>query len=148
MLGLSAPALSACSHRALTSQQCFRRSSRVIGNWGMAVRCWGTKRRHEDIGDYQPSGLSLQIWDKGIASRTEARTLKRFISQTLSDKHKHTQQKFKQRYIFAVCLPTCLPVCTNLYGKNIAITNVFRELFSATVKCAIALPIWNKQRQL
>lgn len=85
---------------------------RVIGNWGMAVRCWGTKRRQYDIGDYQPSSLSLQIGDKGFASRKEARTLERFC-QTLSDKHKHTE-KNSDTHQHICCLAAHLPTGVNV----------------------------------
>lgn len=89
----------------------------AIGTWGMAVRCWGTKRLQEDMGDYQPSSLSLQIRDKGFASRKEARTLKRFLSKTFSDMRKHTkkiQTHISQAQQHICCLSAHLPTCLNV----------------------------------
>lgn len=80
----------------------------------MDVRCWGTKRRQGDMGDYQPSSLSLQIWDKGFAPRKEAHTLKRFFPGTLPHKHKHTQEKKPTHTKHVCCLPTCLLTCLNM----------------------------------
>lgn len=119
---------------------------RVIWNWGMVVRCRGTKRRQEDMGDYQPSSLSLQIWDKGFASRKEACTLKRFLFKILPDKHKHRQKKKKIQHtfhmhkdIFAVCLPTCLTVWISLFGsiqqKISHFQNFFKTHFQLLSRC-------------
>lgn len=56
----------------LTSQHCFRRYMEryTTEEWTSGVG--GTKRRLEDMGDYQPCGLRLQILDKSFASRKEA----------------------------------------------------------------------------
>lgn len=59
----------------------------------MAARCWETKRHREDTEGYQPCSRSLEMWDKGFASRKYAGTLRRFcqmlIKHVYSRAHQH-----------------------------------------------------------
>lgn len=56
----------------------------------MAARCWETKRHREDT---EPCSRSLEMWDKGFASRKYAGTLQRFcqmlIKHVYSRAHQH-----------------------------------------------------------
>lgn len=105
---------------------------RVIWNWEMAVRCWGTKRHQEDKEDYQPSSLRLQIWDKCFASRKYACTLKRFC-QVLLEKHKHTEKTSSMyfpstsTYLRSIYLFEC--VFVDQFTVSNYISNYFKTFF-------------------
>lgn len=109
--GFSGPLLPASRSQSLDFTAVLPEIVRLIGNWGMAVRCWGTKRRQGDMEYYQPSSLSLQIWDKGLASRKAGGS----HTQTLSpgdigrQAQTHTEKNIKPKFhIHTTMLAACL----------------------------------------
>lgn len=86
---------------------------RLIGNWGMAVRCWGTKRRQEDM------TISPPDWACRYEIKASPPGRRLAHSNAFSPRHCQTTtntQKKKNKHtfhlhtnIFALCLSAYLP---------------------------------------
>lgn len=91
----------------------------------MAARCWETKRHREDMEGYQPCSRSLEMWDKGFASRKYAGTLWRFcqmlIKHVYSRAHQHNCGLSARR-------PNCVSV-NPFIQKYITLQKYFRTFF-------------------
>lgn len=120
---------------------------RVIGNWGMAVRCWGTKRRQEDMETISPPVWACRYEIKASPpGRRLAHSHAFSLSncKTCTNTHRKKSNTFyMQTNMFAVCLPTCPPAhhteslsLDQFMQQKYCIYNTFLKL-SATVKVLI-----------